>query len=520
MALKSYRGAQARNAAVTALLAAAEPALLFRLGLTPASLRELAQAFHGKLVLPGMPGYDRDRAGNPLYEAAPLAIAYCATVSDVALMLDLARSRSLWVACRSGGHSTAGFSVNNGLVIDTSLLNGIAVDAERREARVGAGVNFGQLNSTLDIYQLHVPGGGCATVCVAGFMQGGGYGFTSRQYGMNCDNVLGFSMMLADGSIVQASRDVNRDLFWAVRGGTGNNFGVLLDITYRLHDLYQVWGFGLHWHLEQAPDVLVTLQAGFMDTGAPAALGHQVFLGTSKHGKGLTMLGMFNGSRADGLAALAPLLRLGAPQLVADRIDTYHALNEGLLDEMTPPVDGLIEFKRSGYLAAPLGRAGWQHLSDALRDAPNPFALIGLEVYGGAINAGPEPANAFIHRDVSCNLFIDSFFDEAGQPTSRQQAQAWLDETFGAIAPSLNGHVYQNYPVRGLPRFWDAYWGPAYPALRAVKDRYDPGNLFRFEQSISAGPALSLPPSMAPDSADGHAVIRTTPARGLLPLPR
>jgi FAD/FMN-containing dehydrogenase len=510
MALKSYRGQIARHEDAHARVQAADPAVLDGLGLTAASLRDLMLAFHGKLVLRGMPGYDRDRASNPLFDEMPLAIAYCATPSDVALMLDLARRADLWVACRSGGHSTAGFSVNRGLVIDTSLLCGIAVDPDGRTARVGAGTNFGQLNATLDIYQLHVPGGGCGTVCVAGYMQGGGYGFTSREYGMNCDNVLAVTLMLADGSIVTASDTVNEDLFWAVRGGTGNNFGVLLDITYRLHDLYQVWGFGLHWTLDNAAAALVALQAGFMAQGAPAALGHQVFLGTSKHGKGVTMLGMFHGSRADGMAALAPLLASGKAQLVFDRTDTYNTLNEGLLDEMTPPVDGLVEFKRAGYIGTTVDQAGWQRLIGWLRTAPNEFALIGLEIYGGAINSRPHKGNAFIHRDVSCNLFIDSFFDEAGTPTSRAQAAAWLDAAYAAMTPWFNGHVYQNYPLRDLPDFAHAYWGDAYPTLQGVKGKYDPGNFFRFEQSISAGP----PPRDGMLSAAGERpIVRASPAR-------
>jgi len=92
---------------------------------------------------------------------------------------------------------------------------------------------------------VHTPGGGCPDVCVGGYMQGGGYGFTSREFGMNCDNVVEFHMMLADGSIVVANPNQNRNLFWAVRGGTGNNFGVLLSVTYKLYSLYNVWGWGL-----------------------------------------------------------------------------------------------------------------------------------------------------------------------------------------------------------------------------------------------------------------------------------
>lgn len=488
MSIKSFRREQERAAGIAAAIAQADPAALDRLQLSAAGLHALALRFRGKIVLRGMPGYDQDRRANPLYPATPLAIMYCAVAADVRLALALAQRAQLWVSCRSGGHSTAGYSVNDGLVIDTRLLNGISIDAAARVARVGSGTAFADLNATLDLYQLHVPGGGCGDVCIAGYMQGGGYGFTSREYGMNCDNVLAATIMLADGSIVSASEQAHADLFWALRGGTGNNFGVLLEVSYRLHALYQVWGFGLQWPLEQAAAALAALQQGYMASGAPAALGHQVFLGTSEGRPALTMLGMFNGSRADGIATLAALRGVGSPTLIADRSDTYANLNEGLLDLMTPPTGNQVEFKRSGYIGATVGQPGWQQLIDCYRRAPNQFALIGLEVYGGAINAFAADGNAFVHRNASCNFFVDSFFDADGPAAGRAQALQWLSEVMGVMQPHFNGEVYQNYPVRDFAGFRQAYWGDAFPRLLATKQQYDPRNFFHFEQSISAMP--------------------------------
>jgi FAD/FMN-containing dehydrogenase len=172
-------------------------------GLDRARLSALMDGFKGQLVFPGQPGYEQDRQeSNPAFQSFPLLIAYCEAFTDVQQILALATDVGLKVACRSGGHSTAGFSVNDGIVLDTSRMNDVSVDAAARIASVGPGTAFEKLNATLDSYRLHLPGGGCPDFCVGGYMQGGGYGFTSREFGMHCDSVLSVLVMLVDGSIV------------------------------------------------------------------------------------------------------------------------------------------------------------------------------------------------------------------------------------------------------------------------------------------------------------------------------
>jgi len=196
----------------------------------------------GTVITRKSPDYNKDRQlSDPVFQAYPALIVYCQCFDDVWYSLRFAHKHNLHVLCRSGGHSTAGFSVeNDALIIDTSRICYASVDYANRIARVGAGTNLGTLNGVLDGYKLHTPGGACPDVCVAGHMMGGGYGWTSREYGMNCDNVEEVLVMLADGRTVRANASLNPDLFWAVCGGTGNNFGVLLEVTYRLHELWNV----------------------------------------------------------------------------------------------------------------------------------------------------------------------------------------------------------------------------------------------------------------------------------------
>ena len=459
--------------------------------LTPALIAGLQQDMTGHVVQYGDPNYDASRQlSNNAFQLFPQAIAYCETFVDVRACLDFALKQNVALVPRSGGHSTAGYSMNDGLVIDVSRLSYVVVDPDRRRAIVGAGTNFGHLNAALDDYRLHVPSGGCEDVCVGGYMQGGGFGFTSREYGINCDNVVEALVMLADGGIVKASESSNPDLFWAIRGGTGNNFGILLQVTYELHDLWQVWGFGLRWPIDKAAAALAVMQREYMRTGAPATLGYMTFLvyqretpDTTDLQPYLLMRGMYHGDRDAGLALLEALMQTGA-SLQIDQSGPYRELNQSLLeqpDEIPLVPDIAREDKQSGYIARPLDPSDWQRVVDAFLRTPNQYSVVCIEPYGGAISARASDFNAFVHRQVDMDLFLDVFWmDEREQEKTKQ----YLDEFVATMQPYFNGESYQNYPRRGLPNHLQRYFGSNLERLTACKALYDPRQVFRFPQGI------------------------------------
>jgi len=330
-----------------------------------------------------------------------------------------------------------------------------------------------------------VPTGACGSVCVGGFVQGGGYGYTSRAFGIQSDLVESFRVALANGTIVTASAQDHPDLFWALRGGTGGNFGVVLQVTYRMHRLDQVWAWAISWDQAHAAQVLTLMQKSFMKTGAPDALGYMMNLGYQQGVPIYMVQGMFCGTREAGLQAIAPLLAIPSAQLLVDKTGTYPEMNIWLEDHpYTLPdnlPDGIAETKASGYINTPLSPADWQRIIDYFKTSPNPWSLAYLEPYGGAINRYPVADSAFIHRHVDADLVVDVFWRN---PAERTQMEAWLDGFMQLVKPFLNGHVYQNYPDARLSDFANAYWGPAYPQLQQVKARYDPTNFFHFQQSI------------------------------------
>lgn len=472
------------------------------LGISRDDLAAFDQQLQGKdlaCVMPGMPSWNRDRMGQGIspYISSPLLIIYCETVYDVWIAMKLIHDHDWEFTCRSGGHSTAGFSVNNSVVLDLSGLNDITVDRETLVAQVGVGSTFDRLNSTLRAFGVHVPTGGCGDVGVGGFIQGGGFGFTSRQFGMMCDCARSFLVMLWDGRIVEASADKNPDLFWAVRGGTGNNFGVVLQVTLALVDIPEMWGFVLVWDKDDAPRALHEMQSSYMKGSPHDSIGYMAAITTSKDDPTepvVLLAGICTEGREAGLAAIQSLRAVGSPELIFDKTEPYPALDPVLLNALPgvpSPLDKTFEVKDCGYVADMIDQNGWEKIFQYFVDnlqANNPYSIVFIEPYGGAINGVAPEASAFIHRDTYMDIYLDSFWQDGTDFTDYEAAKKWLEGYMDVLTPFMNGHKYQNYPQRDMADFRYTYWGEYYNSLLFVKNKYDPNNVFRFEQSISPFP--------------------------------
>jgi len=487
-----------------------------------ARLKAAQLGLQGHIVLPGDPDYDADRKlFNPVFDTYPVVIIYCVVESDVAIALKLAQDLILAFTVRSGGHCTAGFSAGYGALIDVSGLNDATVDTTAQIATVGTGCPFSKLDSVLNGCGLHVPGGECADVCIGGYVQGGGYGFTSVTFGMNCDNVIDMRVMLADGQIVTASETLNRDLWWAMRGGTGGNFGVLLSVRYQLRPLGDVFGWALIWALqteadfENATGALMLLQWQYMLAALPPALNIQVSLcfqpgtqgGLSPTGPQypyLMVRGLYVGSQADGQAAIQPLCDLPGAITQWTEVSSFYQLNTDLLNVpygmpcLAPDSPMPCEDKASRYVTRALAASEWRGLLDYYVTSPNTLSYFYMEFYGGAINAYPAEGNAFVHRTAAFNAVLDVFwFNDAEKGPSEAFLEGW--KTY--MQPMWNGEIYQNYPQVDQPDYGPCYWADAQAGLYAVKCKYDPTHAFRFAQEVGPlmppgggiGPVIVLP---------------------------
>jgi len=439
----------------------------------------------GNVVLPADENYEASRAVfNRRFDPHPSAILYCMVERDVRLCLDAVRRHKTPFRLRAGGNSFGGYSAGDGVIIDVSGLNDVSIDPAALVATVGSGCSFAKLQSMLDEERVHLPLGDAKNVRIAGFMQGGGFGLTSRTYGLNSDHVLDVRIMLADGRIVRASDEVNHDLWWAVRGGTGGNFGVLLSARYLLRRAPELHPWCLGWRLwrdadlDHAVSALMTMQTRFMRRGGPRGMNISatiLYLAESPDGAPkrpwMVMWGTYVGRESAIDERLAPLIS-----------------NPGCWPRFQPILGRRhkLSFNRCSRLVSrTLSPDEWRGMiSHYLANAPDRQSTLQIDGWGGAIAGYPRESSAFIHRDTLFNVSLTAWWENH---VEERGARAFLASWSDQVAPFWNGHVYQNFPAIDLIDYETAYWGPAAPALMAVKQKYDPTCLFDFPQAVRSG---------------------------------
>ena len=448
-------------------------------------LDALGEDFGGHLLQPDGAAYDEARQiYNGMIDRRPDLIARPAGAADVIAAVRFARERGLPVAVRCGGHSVAGHSVpEGGLLIDLLLMKGVHVDPERGTARANAGVLWGEYDRETQALGLHTPGGRVTTTGVGGFTTGGGYGWTSTGYGLTCDNLVSADVVTASGDFVRASETENEDLFWGLRGG-GGNFGVVTSFEYRLHPLGPIMLGGLLvFPLEAAGDAISTYRE-IVEEGPDELATAAVLLNAPaeefvpEHLHGRPVLGIvvsYSGDPGKGLDVVAPLKRLRpAVDLVAPM--PYRAL-QAMLDPMSP--HGWRNYWRGLHLTG----LSDDLLQTYLRFPPEglaPMTFLILFQHGGAVRRVDDDATAFSHRDATFMLHPIACWRD---PADDDRHLAWVNAVTEAIQPFGTGGVYLNF-MADEDRVPAGYGAGKYERLVDLKRKYDPDNVFRFNQNI------------------------------------
>jgi FAD/FMN-containing dehydrogenase len=448
----------------------------------------LRESFSGELILPHDQGYEQARGVfNAMIDKRPAVVARCASTADVAACVRAAGETGLQLAVRSGGHSVSGLGVcEGGILIDLAGIKNVEVDPAARTARAGGGVLWGEFDAATQVHGLHTPGGRVTTTGVGGFTTGGGYGWTSSKYGLTCDNLVSATVVLADGSTVTASERENDDLFWGIRGG-GGNFGVVTEFELALHPLGPIVLAGLAlWPIDSAQDVI----RGWRDyvDDAPDELSTACVIITAppeefvpESLKGRPAVGMavlYVGDPDQGADAVGPLRAL-KPAVDLIQPMPYTAF-QALLDPMAPR--GYRSYWRGEYLSTLSNEAinAFVRNAPALTAAAVPFSQMILFRIGQGVTAVPDEATAFSHRDAAY-LFhpITMWADPADDERLIAATRAFAD----AMRPFGTGGAYLNFTPEA-DRVRDAYGEEKYQRLVALKDKYDPDNLFRLNQNI------------------------------------
>lgn len=457
------------------------------------ALEALRSGLRGPLCFPGDAGYEQARAvWNQMIDRRPALVVRAEGAADVMRVVSLARAQRIPLAVRAGGHGIAGNAiVEGGLVLDLSLMKSVRVDPARRTARVEPGVTLGEFDKEAQSFGLATPLGINSTTGVSGLTLGGGFGWLTRKLGLTVDNLLSADVVLAKGALVHASEDENPDLFWAIRGG-GGNFGAVTSFEFQLHPLGPQVFAGLVVHPVAHPVFgakRLLQEYRRIVAAAPEELACWVvmrrapplpFLPREFHGEVALIFALcYAGDLEEGERAAAPVRALGEP--VADAVQAMPFVAwQSIFDPLLGP--GARNYWKSHNFTE-LSDGAIDVLLDQVGRLPSPECELFIGNLGGAANRVPPDATAYPHRAVQ---FVLNAHTRWRDPAQDRPCIAWARELFDRLAPFATGGVYVNFmPEDERQRVRQGAYGSNYSRLAMLKARYDPENLFRFNQNIA-----------------------------------
>jgi FAD/FMN-containing dehydrogenase len=398
---------------------------------------------------------------------------------------------------RGGGHHIAGNAVaEGGLMLDLSGMRTIDIDATRRIARVGPGALLGDFDGAAQAHGLATPLGINSTTGVAGLTLGGGFGWLTRRYGMSVDNLLGASVVTADGAVRAVSATSEPDLFCALRGG-GGNFGVVTSFEFQLHPVGPAVHAGLVvFPFAQARKVLRAWRD--FNLSAPDELSVWAvlrkapplpFIPASVHGNEVVILALVHcGDVEAGERAAAPVLQFGDPIGTALGPTPYAAFQSAFDPLLTP---GARNYWKSNNFSA-LSDEALDLMIDSATRLPGPECEIFVAQLGGAMARVKPSATAFVGRDARYIMNVHGRWSDARDD---ERVRAWARRAFQDVAPHATGSGYVNFLTEDEAERVAASYGRNYPRLQDAKQRFDPDNLFRMNLNIEPAAARQLRPS-------------------------
>ena len=422
----------------------------------------------GRLLLPDDPGYDEVRqVWNAMVDHRPRMIVQCASVADVVLAVRSARELELEVGVRCGGHSVVGLGVpDGGLMIDLAPMAAVRVDPEARRAWIQGGALLGALDVATQAHGLATTAGNVSHTGVGGLTLGGGMGWLARQYGLSCDNVRSFELVTADGSVLRASDEENPELYWGLRGG-GGNFGIVTEFEFGLHSVgTRALSVEHDVPMDRARDALRTWRDLSADAPREATFAATVSGGIAT--VGFVWVGDPEAGRqhAEQLAAIG-------------RADAERVVELSYVDlqrrEDTIEGHAIRRYWKGHY---------FRELPDEAIDAllqHDPAMNASLQAYGGAIRDVPDEATAFSHRETAFEYVGAARWTDPAEDSDRI---ASARESAGRLAPFASGAYVNVLGDEGAAGIKLAYGPEKVTRLTALKDTYDPDNIFHLNQNI------------------------------------
>ncbi len=439
----------------------------------------LAGSMRGPVLTSGDSAFDDARqVWNGMFDRRPGLIARRSGAADVIAAVRYARQNNLLVAVRGGGHSFPGYSVcDGGIMIDLSPMKGIRVDPTTLRARAEPGVLWGEFDRETQAFGLATTGGMISHTGIAGLTLGGGFGWLCRKHGLVVDNLISCDIVTGGGDLLHVSAEENPELFWGLRGG-GGNFGIVTSFEYQLHQRGPVLGGLIAYPLVEARQVM----GGYdqLLRNAPDDLIAGCFLLTTPDGhQGVGIAPVYLGTdMTQGEKLIEPFRKLGKPVMEQVGPMPYTAI-QGLLDEAAVPHRRY--YMRSNMMEE-LSDGAIDVLAKGYAETPSPFSAVIIVPFGGAVSRVATDATAFYHRSARYSMTLLGCWPGAQDDDANI---SWLRGVWDGLQPYLAEGVYVNELYdEGADRVREAYGTSTFARLQALKQKYDPTNLFRLNQNI------------------------------------
>ncbi len=441
------------------------------------AVQELADSLRGNLLLPGHEAYEgARRVLNASIDKRPALIVQCMGSADVKNAVDFARGSNLLVAVKCGGHSPSGKSTcDGGLMIDLSTLRSVRVDPKARIAHVSGGSYLGDMDHDTMAFGLVTTTGTVSHTGVGGLTLGGGFGRLGRRYGLAIDNVRGVDIITADGQFHRANAEENQDLYWGVRGG-GGNFGVVTSFEFQLHPMErEVIGGTVAFPFSEAKSVLNF----FADYAANAP--DELYLdggitSDPQQGSSVWLNICYSGPKNQAEKIVNPIRNVGTPIFDSIRAIDYVALQKSG-DISDPRVKGF--YMKSGF-ASVITPGMIDVIVDGFEENPERGTTVAFQHAGGQIGRVAKDATAFAHRYVKHDTLL-----MMGWPVEIDATEhvRWLKQYWTTIEPHTYGFYTNDVADESQQKIQKNYQGN-YGRLLALKNKYDPTNLFRLNANI------------------------------------
>lgn len=439
----------------------------------------------GKVITKDDFEYEEERkAWNRAIEKYPLAIVFCYEKNDIINAINWAIENNIDIRIRSGRHNYEGYSTGDDvLVIDISRMNNINLNEEEQTVTIEGGVRNRELYEVLGDKNYPFPGGGCPTVGVAGFTLGGGWGYSSRMFGLGCDSLMEIEMVNYKGETIIANHQENKDLLWACSGGGGGNLGVITKLKFKIpNKIKMATLINIDYPNINEKEKAYILKIWQENFGAmDNRINMKMAIYNSLHkGTGIKITGLFYGSKEEALKEIKCFKECG---INGDYNLEYITVLEAnrKIQNSHPDYE---KYKSSGrFVYRKFNDEEIEKLIHIISDKPKGAEYIAISFYGlgGKIKTVGNDETAYCHREAEAILGIQSVWQEDKYaPINRK----WVVDKYKYIKTITKG-AFINFPIEELNQFEDEYYREAIKRLRTIKQKYDPNNIFSFPQSIN-----------------------------------